>query len=338
MDVLLTTEPDVRAAIFYRITRWPKRRYAPVFSHLHRHWYVGKSIPVLGRYDVVHAMDMRLPHSRGRNVFTIYDMAVFLKDHQFEAYATQRFRERKAQRYRALLKRSQAVVAISHTTKSDVLRLLEVAEDRVHVIYPGLDARYAGLDAARDLDAARVRALGLEPKRYLLFVGRATERKNAPRIIRAFLESRASKDHVLAFAGQPLKDTGEASELIQQGQARGVIRPLGYVSDGDLVHLYAGASALVYATLYEGFGLPIIEAMSCNTPVVAANRGAAPEVAAGHATLVDPFSVESIRSGIEAAIDVSGTQLAAARAHARSFTWARSARQHLDLYRQIDSG
>jgi glycosyltransferase involved in cell wall biosynthesis len=336
LDALLGTEEDVSAFMLCRASRWNRRAYLPKLTHIPRRWYGGRFVPVPGRYSVMHALDARLPLSVARNIFTVCDLAFMRKEYQFDAFASSRFRERKAKQLRSLARGSRAVITISHATKSDVVSLLDLPADRVHVIYPGLDQRYARADRAPLLAHEGLRRFGLVRKRYLLFVGTPTERKNASRILRAFLESSVSSDFELAIAGDMDESvTRETAALIDQGASRGIVRVLGYVDDEVLFELYDGAAALIQPTLYEGFGLPIIEAMSRRTPVIAGNRGAAPEVAAGHAAIADPFSIDSIAEGIETALAFSGAQLDAAQAHAFSYTSERSAQQTLELYRTV---
>ena len=113
------------------------------------------------------------------------------------------------------------------------------------------------------------------------------------------------------------------------------IRLLGYVPDEDLPALYAGAGCFVFPTLYEGFGMPILEAMASGIPVLTSTTGAAPEVSGGLAVSVNPYDVEAIADGIDRALETPAPLLAQARAHARAFTWERCASQTLAIYRSI---
>jgi glycosyltransferase involved in cell wall biosynthesis len=106
------------------------------------------------------------------------------------------------------------------------------------------------------------------------------------------------------------------------------------VSDADLPALYAGAAAYLFPSLYEGYGLPLLEAMASGTPVLTSDRGACPEVAAGHAVIVDPLDIDAMAAGIEATLGMSAERRAAALAHARARTWAETARGTLAVWRE----
>jgi glycosyltransferase involved in cell wall biosynthesis len=108
----------------------------------------------------------------------------------------------------------------------------------------------------------------------------------------------------------------------------------GHASDADLPALYAGAQAYLFPSLYEGYGLPLLEAMASGTPVLSSDRGACPEVAGGHAIIVDPTDVDALAAGIAATLDMSAERRAAALAHARARTWAETARGTLAVWRE----
>ena len=166
----------------------------------------------------------------------------------------------------------------------------------------------------------------------MLFVGESSPRKNLVRLIQAFTRSSVSKDCVLVIAGavDPAVRQWLAEWRATAPEAR--LQLTGYVADGDLPALYAGARAFLFPSLYEGFGLPIIEAMACGVPVLIGHQGAGPEVAGPHAVVVDPYDVESITAGIARVASVSARELEAARRHAQTFSWEQCAQQTLAAY------
>jgi glycosyltransferase involved in cell wall biosynthesis len=109
----------------------------------------------------------------------------------------------------------------------------------------------------------------------------------------------------------------------------------GFVSDADLPALYAGAAAYLFPSLYEGYGLPILEAMACGTPVLTSDRGSCPEAAAGHAVIADPLDVDALAAGIREAVSMTAERRAAALAYARSRTWEATARGTLAVWRDV---
>jgi glycosyltransferase involved in cell wall biosynthesis len=170
----------------------------------------------------------------------------------------------------------------------------------------------------------------------VLAVGGVSPRKNTRRLIEAFTRWRSRGGHRSAFqlwiTGTSIdQEFSQAGGTLPEG-----VKVLGYVDKAQLPGLYAGAAAFLYPGIYEGFGLPIIEAMACGTPVVTSRTGAAPEIAGGAAILVDPFDVGSIESGLEQATQVPEAQrlrsLGADRA--RGFHWKAAAAATIDAYRR----
>ena len=113
------------------------------------------------------------------------------------------------------------------------------------------------------------------------------------------------------------------------------IKILPFVDSQDLAHLYSGAKALIFPTLYEGFGLPILEAMKCGTPVLTSTTGSAPEVSGGHALLTNPYEVEEIKLAIEEVVTLNSQKREEARLYANSFTWNKTAENTMKAYAKI---
>ena len=156
---------------------------------------------------------------------------------------------------------------------------------------------------------------------YVLAVGTLEPRKNLPALIEAFT-GLPEHTHDLLLVGALGWDTGETQAAIERHPDR--IRALGHVSDDDLARLYAGAALFAYPSLYEGFGLPVLEAMAAGAPVLTSNISSLPEVAGAAAILVDPRSVDSIRAGLERGL---ADPPSGGRERARTFSWARYADQ-----------
>jgi glycosyltransferase involved in cell wall biosynthesis len=170
----------------------------------------------------------------------------------------------------------------------------------------------------------------------MLAVGGVSPRKNTRRLIEAFSRWRARGGHRKAYH---LRITGTSLDpaFAQGGTSLPeAVSLLGYVDKAELPRLYAGAAAFLYPGIYEGFGLPIIEAMACGAPVVTSTTGAAPEVAGGAAILVDPFSVESIESGLERVTLPEEAIRLRALGHGRAtqFRWSQAAEATIESYRR----
>jgi alpha-1,3-rhamnosyl/mannosyltransferase len=162
-------------------------------------------------------------------------------------------------------------------------------------------------------------------------VGELSTRKNLVRTLEAFEQS-GLDDHVLVLAGRP----GHGHDEIEQAASRlgERVRLVGHVGDSELPALYSAASTLCFATLYEGFGLPILESMRCGTPVMTATVGAAPEVADGHAVLVDPEDTADMAAGMQRAVSLGPEEREAGRLHAETFTWDACASATVRVYEE----
>lgn len=240
-----------------------------------------------------------------------------------------------------LLRGQDHLVAISDATAAD-LRRLGLAADRIHVVPQGVDHDTYFPRPREDARELARRKFGVTGP-YLLYVARLEHPgKNHVRLLRAFRElsdSDPSLRLVLAGAEWFGQDViyAEARRL-ELGER---VHFLGFVGDGDLPWLYSAAEALVFPSLFEGFGLPLLEAMACGTPVVASNVSSLPEVLGDCGILVDPRSASDIARGVRQALESArnGGQLSAAgRARARAFTWHRTAAATQDVHRLAAAG
>ena len=227
------------------------------------------------------------------------------------------------------------ILAASRSTADYLTTRFSVPADRVRVVYNGVQPEFAAADraaAAKSVEST----WGITGK-YALFVGRVEPRKNPVRILEAFAQfhQQVGEPFRLVMAGDKTWSASEVDAAIARLGLGPHVSELGYVTFEQLVHLYAAADMLVYPSLWEGFGLPIIEAMSCGTPVVTANISAMPEIAGGAALLVDPTSPSDIAGAMlrlakDPALRASLQQRG--RERARSFTWDQTARQTIEAY------
>lgn len=230
-----------------------------------------------------------------------------------------------------LVSSAAAVITVSEAARADVVEYLDLAPERVAVVPNGVDPLFHTID--RNGEAARsVVARYRLPPDFVLTVGAIEPRKNLPRILDALRQLRDRGP----TAGITLVHAGPEGWLADD-VSRGAARFLGYVPAADLRVLYNLARALVYPSLWEGFGLPVIEAMACGCPVVTSTVSALPDVAGGAAVLVNPESVEDIAAAIERLwLDDAWRRkyATAGLARARCFTWERCARETLAVYEQ----
>ena len=242
------------------------------------------------------------------NVVVIHDLAPFHDPDWFgRAYGAW---------HRALIpriaRRARLVIAPSEHVRDELIELLGVDPGRVRPIAPGVDAAFAEPPAPEPL----LRRLGLEQP-YVLALGTDSPRKNLGLLDR-IAPALAAEGLRVAIAG--------SGRPYLPGSAPGSARRLGYVPDADLPALYAGAAAFAMPSLYEGFGLPCLEAMAAGTPVVAADRAALPEACGEAALLADPNDADAFAAALIRAAGPERERLAeAGRARAAGLSWARSA-------------
>lgn len=232
---------------------------------------------------------------------------------------------------------ARRVIAISSATRNDLVQHYGADPARIDVVHHGLGGEFR---PAEPEAIAAVRAHYQLPANYLLYIGTIQPRKNLARLIAAFAQALAAPgappDLQLVIAGR----RGWLTEQIErQAVALGIgrrVRFLGYLPDADLPALISGALAFTFPSLYEGFGMPVLEAMACGTPVLCSNTSALPEVAGDAALLVDPHTDEAIAAGIIRLISephLRAELRTRGLAHAAGFTWERCARATLDVLR-----
>jgi alpha-1,3-rhamnosyl/mannosyltransferase len=193
---------------------------------------------------------------------------------------------------------------------------------------------------SREQVVSALKRYALPEEGYLLVVATREPRKNLDRLVRAYLQiQRSIRPRMpLVFVG----DTGWKSEYLdrelQNLEAQGLVRTIGYVPEKDLPFIYSGATVFAFVSLYEGFGLPPLEAMACGTPVLAANTSAMTEVIADAGLLVDPYDIDAIASGLTRLLGDEDLRSDLARKgiqRAASFTWDRCVEKTIDVYEQV---
>ncbi len=234
---------------------------------------------------------------------------------------------------RRSVSQARKVIAISQATANDLVRFYRVPAERIAVVPHGVDSRFT----PQPLElVARVRERYGLHKPFLLHVGTLQPRKNLVRLIRAFeLLATADDELELVLVGKRGWLAQSIDSAIATSPLRPRIRVLGHIADSDLPALYSAAEVFVFPSLYEGFGLPVLEAMACGTPVVASHRGALAEIG-GPVIACDPLSVEDIARAIAAARDPlrRPALIQAGFEHVKRFSWQRSAQLTLDVLAQ----
>jgi glycosyltransferase involved in cell wall biosynthesis len=313
-----------------RLSRWRKRGWCHRPGGAAIRWYQEGLWPWRCGAEVVHGTDVRVPGwGPCARVATIHDVFHCLP--MAVGWSSPAFAARARVHYVQSAARAHLLVAVSEATRQDVIAHLGVDPARIVAVPHGIDGRFA--PQSPEAVAAARSALGL-PEGYLLYVGAIAIRKNLPALVRAYAASTLRGRLPLVLAGGASDASAAVAEAVRACALGDLVRVVDFVPDAHLPGLYAGAAAVCLPSLYEGFGLPVLEAMACGAPVFTSDRGALAEVAGGHAVTADPDSVEAMAAALPRALDLSAAARARAQAHARTFTWARCAQGHLAAYRR----
>jgi glycosyltransferase involved in cell wall biosynthesis len=285
------------------------------------------------RLDLFHATHYVIPPlARARAVVTIHDIIhilypQFLPNRAALVYARVMIRR--------ALNRADRILTVSYNTKRDLVDYFGIAPARVEVVYNGVSSKFRP-DLPRE-ERERVAAKYRLPRPYLLFLGGEKPHKNVRNVLRAFAQARRERalPHALVLAGPMPKNRSRVEAIISALELDSRVCRPGVVPEEDLPGLYAGADAFLYPTLYEGFGLPVVEAMASGVPVLTSSTSALQEVAGGYALLVDPMDVDAIAKGIallatDPARRAEFVELGKRRA--RDFSWDRAAERTLQIY------
>jgi glycosyltransferase involved in cell wall biosynthesis len=301
---------------------WPRAATAwtPAHHPLER-WALAAELIRL-RPALVHSPDHVAPQPVGwRSVVTVHDLAFRLLP---ETHAS-----RSRSYYAGLedsVRRAQGVICVSEATRRDLLSIAPHVAAKVTVIHEAADPRY-GLEGP-------VHAQG---RPYVVFVGTVEPRKNVSAIVRALAALPPGVRPELKIVGAPGAALAEVQDLAASLGLGSDVTYQGRLATPEVAAIYRGALALVYPSLLEGFGLPILEAMACGTPVITSDRSSMPEIAGDAALLVDPTDLASISSAVERVTsDQALRQTLKARGLARAgqFSWSRAAAETLATFQQ----
>ena len=224
------------------------------------------------------------------------------------------------------------IISISKFTKKCLTRAMNVPSKRISMVHEAVNRKVFYPRGSGEIESVRAK-YGLN-KKYLLYVGTIQPRKNLPRLIEAFAKSRL-KNTELVLAGSQGWLVGEINKTPEKFSVSDRVRFLGYVDNDDLAALYSGAAGLAFPSLYEGFGLPILEAFACDCPVLTSNIGAMSEVAEDAAFLVDPTNAGDIASGLKKLVrnERLGQDLVKkGRERLKNFSWEKAATETIRVF------
>ena len=286
------------------------------------------------RPDLFHGMAYALPLAwSGPSVVTIYDLSFLRFPRAFNAVN----RLYLAATTRAAARRARRILTISESARRDIVRLLSVPENRVDVTYPAAEERYRLLPAA-DVEAFRA-ARGL-PEAFVFAVGTLEPRKNLVGLLQAYAKLPSSRPPLYVAGGTgwrvgPIFDTVQRLGLADQ------VTFLGFVPEDELPLWYNAARLFAFPSLYEGFGLPVLEAMACGTPVITSTAASLPEVAGQAARMVAPLDSDGLAHEMERVLDDPQIRMemrAAGRIQASRFSWRAMTDQTVASYARALNG
>jgi len=339
--VLFAANPTGRAL---PPTPGPNFRWSPTrlsADWLARLWHRAR-LPLLielwtGPIALLHSPDFTLPPVRRgtRTLLTVHDLS-FARTPETATPGLRAYLNAVVPRS---VGRADHVLADSEATRQDLLELCQTPPDKISVLYSGVDSRFRPITDAAELARIRDRySIGSEP--FILSVGTIQPRKNYERLIEAFRRSEIEGVRLVIAGGKGWLD----QPIYQQAAASGLgkrIQFLGFVDDEDLPALYSAADVFAFPSLYEGFGLPALEAMACGTPVVTSNVSSLPEVVGDAAVTIDPLDVDALAGALAMAVADSALRdnlIASGLEQAKRFSWANAARQLREHYQRLLAG
>ncbi len=316
------------------VVKFAFSEYKKFFPYVYSHSFVS-SVLNKAKLDVFHAPANVIPlQYKKPSVVTVHDLAIYNHPEWFppkQDFSVNTLVPKS-------VKKADRIIAVSESTAKDIRKLFKVDKKKLVVVHEGIEKE----KAPKKLTIRQVVKKHNLQSRYLLYVGTLEPRKNIAGIIEAFdtvavKNPKKYKDVQLVIAGAKGYRFEENYKAIQEAKS-GKIRYLGYLSQSDKVALMHGAEAFLFPSLYEGFGLPVLEAMSYGTPVITSNISSLPEVAGKAAELVKPNSLIALRKAINKVVARKATRdrlSKAGKAQAKNFSWDKCAKETLKVYESI---
>lgn len=263
-------------------------------------------------------------------VVTVHDLARICLD-----FSRERLEERIGLRLDITgLKRANHIIAVSQYTKNDIIKYLGISGKKISVIYNGIDHHIFRPTKGNPF-----------PHLYLLYVGSERPRKNLGRLLQAFAKVKMEFAHLkLVKVGPPGRSKGFRRKLIRQIEDLGLrdeVIIVDYVPKAELPNYYSSAAALVYPSLYEGFGFPPLEAMACGCPVITSNTSSLPEIVGDAAIMVNPYDVDELAKAIAEVLTDSRLReqlVEKGLAQAKRFSWQKATEETMGVYKKLEAG
>ncbi len=288
------------------------------------------------KIDIYHAPGFVLPIlrlSKTRFIVTIADMT-FFSHPQYHTFLKQYYFQLMIP---LSLGRADKIIAISENTKKDIIKITKINPDKIKIVYLAVDHIFTSKREKMDIKILEKYNI---QKPYILFVGMLEPRKNLPTLLKAFAKIKQTKQSNLSLVivGKKGWLYDEIFALVNKLKLQSKVIFTGYIPDLDLPALYRSAMCLVYPSFYEGFGIPIVEAMACGCPVVTSNNSSMQEIAGSAAIMIDPNNINEITESMViyiSDVDERKKRSKLGYREAKKFTWKQMVNKTLDVYRQI---
>jgi len=286
-----------------------------------------------GKIDIFHNPDHILPllPIKAKKIITVHDLS-FYKFPETFPFMKRTYKRGLTPRS---IKLADKIIAVSNSTKNDMIDLFDVDEEKIRVVHVGVSQEFVKIDDPSALSCFR-KGRGL-PQRFVLFLGTIEKRKNLERLIDAFSMAvrKGGIPHKLVIAG---KKGWLYKDLFKKIDDEGLRDKIVFISDmkqSELPLLYNLAELFIYPSIYEGFGLPVLESMACGTAVITSNVSSLPEVAGKAALLIDPYNIEEISSAMIKVLSdaaLRGSMIEKGLVQAAQFSWKNCAKHTLEVY------
>ena len=293
----------------------------------------------MGKGDVLHVPHYNAPLMfSGKLIVTVHDLCHYVMKDYFNGLPKRIYA---GMFMKLVLIRADHIITVSHFTKNEIIKHFRIDPGKITVIHNGVDSYFYPRTEA---ETQRFLASNNLPERYLLYVGNIKPHKNISRLILAYYRAKSIAEDLpkLVICGRHDQNYNVVSQLYQSGA---IMEPfvkenilfLGYAKYEDLPYLYSGADLFLFPSLYEGFGIPPLEAMACGTPALASNTSSLPEVLGDCALLVDPYNPADIAEGIIKLWNNPSLQkemVDKGLIHVQKYNWESSAEEHLEIYQK----
>lgn len=289
--------------------------------------------------DLMHFLNFNYPiRYKGKFIVTIHDLTLLIypetaKETNFLKQAAYKYTMKRA------CQNAAKIIAVSENTKKDIVEKFQISKDKIQTIYEAADDKIVRISNCK-LQISNLRSRYKKSGPVILTVGQFRPHKNLPRLVEAFKLVRRHLPVKLVILGKPdPKHKFLYSAIDKSNLSKDIIMP-GYVSDNDLAAWYQAATVFVIPSLYEGFGLPGLEAMRAGLPVVSSNRSALPEIYGQAAIYFDPFNPSDIADKIKLVLQDNNLRsklIHLSKTQAQKYSWGKTAEETLDLYEEIQT-